>query len=187
DGKLYNGYPTDSVTAHGALELGIHELQDGVVSRGVLLDVPLARGVEFLEPGESIFVDDLERAESDGQVRVEPGDGPQQPALGRLRPGGDRRPGIAAGHERRPRVEPQPAFLLVRPVAGLTVLREDGPNIFNKINAATRRWRQTGGIGAGCTCRKGQANETGQREKQSAVKPGKAAAHRLENFTRHKG
>jgi kynurenine formamidase len=38
------------------------------------LDVPRARGVEFLEPGEPIFVDDLERAESEGGVGVESGD-----------------------------------------------------------------------------------------------------------------
>jgi kynurenine formamidase len=44
------------------------------VSRGILLDIPRTRGVEFLEPGEPIFIDDLERAESDGMVRVEPGD-----------------------------------------------------------------------------------------------------------------
>src|SRR5262249_60631184 len=36
--------------------------------------VPPARGVGFAEPGEPIFVDDLERAESDGHVQVEPGD-----------------------------------------------------------------------------------------------------------------
>ena len=74
DGKLYNGYPTESVTAHGALELGIHELHDGVLSRGVLLDLPHVRGVEFLAPGEPIFVDDLERAEARGAVRVAEGD-----------------------------------------------------------------------------------------------------------------
>ena len=74
EGKLYNGYPIESVTAHGALELGIHELRDGVVSRGVLLDVPRARGVAFLENGEPIFPDDLERAERDAGLRVEPGD-----------------------------------------------------------------------------------------------------------------
>jgi kynurenine formamidase len=73
-GKLYNGYPIERVTAHGALELGIHELRDGIVSRGVLLDVPRARGVDFLEPGEAIFVDDLERAEAQARVRVEAGD-----------------------------------------------------------------------------------------------------------------
>jgi kynurenine formamidase len=74
DGKLYNGYPIERVTAHGAMELGIHELRDGVVSRGVLLDVPAARGVPYLEAGEPIFPDDLERAESNARLRVEPGD-----------------------------------------------------------------------------------------------------------------
>jgi kynurenine formamidase len=74
EGKLYNGYPIEKVSAHGALELGIHELKDGVVSRGVLLDVPASRGVLFLEAGEPIFADDLERAEAHGGVRVESGD-----------------------------------------------------------------------------------------------------------------
>jgi kynurenine formamidase len=74
DGKIYNGYPIERVTAHGALELGIHELRDGIVTRGILLDIPRVRGVEFLEPGEPIFPDDLERAESEGGAGVEPGD-----------------------------------------------------------------------------------------------------------------
>lgn len=74
EGKLYNGYPIERVTAHGAQDLGIQALRHGVVSRGVLLDVAGARGADFLEPGEPIFVDDLERAESEGRVRVEAGD-----------------------------------------------------------------------------------------------------------------
>jgi kynurenine formamidase len=73
-GALYNGYPIERVTAHGALDLGIHELRDGVVSRGVLLDVPRALGVDFLEPGTPVAVDDLERAEADAGLQVEPGD-----------------------------------------------------------------------------------------------------------------
>jgi kynurenine formamidase len=74
EGKLYNGYPIEKVTAHGALELGIHELRDGIVGRGVLLDVPRVRGVDWLEPGDPIFPEDLERAESDAGIRVESGD-----------------------------------------------------------------------------------------------------------------
>jgi kynurenine formamidase len=74
EGKLYNGYPIERVTAHGALDLGIHHLHLGVVSRGVLLDIPRVRRVDFLEPGEPIFVGDLEGAEAEGSVRVEPGD-----------------------------------------------------------------------------------------------------------------
>ncbi len=74
EGKLYNGYPTKRVTAHGALDLGIHELKEAVVSRGILLDIPRVRGVEFLEAGDPIFPDDLERAEGEVGVSVEPGD-----------------------------------------------------------------------------------------------------------------
>jgi kynurenine formamidase len=74
EGKLYNGYPIEKVTAHGALELGIHELREGIVSRGVLLDIPRARGVPHLKPRDPIFPDDLEKAESDAGLCVEAGD-----------------------------------------------------------------------------------------------------------------
>jgi hypothetical protein len=67
EGTLYNGYPIERVTAHGALDLGIQELRHGIVSRGILLDIPRVRRVDFLEPGEPIFIADLERAESDGR------------------------------------------------------------------------------------------------------------------------
>jgi kynurenine formamidase len=74
EGKLYNGYSAERVTAHGALDLGIHELRDGVVSRGVLLDAARVRGVDWLEPGEPIFPEDLEAAESEIGTRVTAGD-----------------------------------------------------------------------------------------------------------------
>ena len=74
EGRIYNGYSSEKVTAHGAEELGIHELRDGVVSRGVLLDVPRARGVAYLEPGDPIYPEDLERAEADAGLQVEEGD-----------------------------------------------------------------------------------------------------------------
>lgn len=74
DGRLYNGYPAERVTARGALELAIDALRDGIVTRGVLLDAAAARGADALEPGEPIFVDDLERAEESAGVRVAAGD-----------------------------------------------------------------------------------------------------------------
>jgi kynurenine formamidase len=74
EGKLYNGYPAEQITAHGALELAIHELEAGIVTRGVLLDIPRARGVSFLEPGDPIFWDDLERAEREAGLTVGSGD-----------------------------------------------------------------------------------------------------------------
>ncbi len=74
DGRLYNGHRAERVTAHGALELGVHHLRDGVVTRGILLDVPALHGAPFLEPGTPIGPADLEAAERAAGVRVEPGD-----------------------------------------------------------------------------------------------------------------
>ena len=72
EGKLYNGYPAETVTAHGATKLGIHRLHDGIVTRGVLLDIPAQRGVDALEPGEPIFPEDLEAAEAKAGLGSEP-------------------------------------------------------------------------------------------------------------------
>ena len=74
EGRLYNGYPAEAVTAHGATKLGIHRLHDGVVTRGVLLDVPALRGVDALEPGQPVFPEDLEAAEAKAGLEVRPGD-----------------------------------------------------------------------------------------------------------------
>ena len=74
DGKLYNGYPAEVVTAHGATKLGIHRLRDGIVTRGVLLDIPALRGVDALEPGEPVFPEDLEAAEEQAGLTVRAGD-----------------------------------------------------------------------------------------------------------------
>jgi kynurenine formamidase len=74
EGRIFNGYPAETVTAHGATRLGIHQLQSGVVTRGILLDVPAVRGVAALEPGEPIFPEDLEAAEARAGLRVGAGD-----------------------------------------------------------------------------------------------------------------
>lgn len=74
EGRLYNGYPAERVTAHGALDGAIDALADGIATRGVLLDVPALRGVPFLEAGDAIHPDELERAEDAAGVRVEEGD-----------------------------------------------------------------------------------------------------------------
>ena len=74
EGKIYNGYPIDTVTAHGATRLGIHHLQAGIVTRGVLLDIPGLVGLEALEPGTPIFPEDLEAAEERAALDVRQGD-----------------------------------------------------------------------------------------------------------------
>jgi kynurenine formamidase len=74
DGLLFDGQPAESVTAQGAQVGTVDILKDGLVGRAVLLDVPRVRGVPWVEPGEHVFREDLEAAESEQGVRVEPGD-----------------------------------------------------------------------------------------------------------------
>jgi kynurenine formamidase len=74
EGALYNGVPADSVTAEGAKVEAIELVRDGLVGRGVLLDIPRLRGVPWLEPGEHVFRADLEAAERAQGVEIEEGD-----------------------------------------------------------------------------------------------------------------
>ncbi len=75
DGQMYNGRPAELITTReGATVESIDIIRDGVVSRGVLLDIPRTRGVKWLEPKEGVYPQDLEAAEKAENVRVEPGD-----------------------------------------------------------------------------------------------------------------
>jgi kynurenine formamidase len=74
DGRLYNGRPADSVSAAGAAVETVEVLKDGLMGRGVLLDIPRARGVRWLEPGDSVLPGDLDEAERSEGVRVGEGD-----------------------------------------------------------------------------------------------------------------
>ena len=73
DGHLYNGYRSDEIDELGSARLGIH-LLGPVITRGVLLDVARARGVDRLPGEHQIGVEDLEAAIEHGGVRPEPGD-----------------------------------------------------------------------------------------------------------------
>jgi kynurenine formamidase len=73
DGVLYNGYPAASITAAGAAKLGIHNIRT-LVSRGVLLDVARAKGVDRLDGGYAITPEDLGAAEELAKVAVGAGD-----------------------------------------------------------------------------------------------------------------
>ncbi len=75
EGALYNGYVrADEVTEAGCARLGVSNYKQGIVSRGILMDIPRLRGVAYLEPGTPIHVDDLEAWEREARLRVESGD-----------------------------------------------------------------------------------------------------------------
>lgn len=75
DGLTYNGLPAQEVlTSKGATSLDIASYGDGVVGRGVLLDIPRHRGVKWLEPGEAVRRTELEACEEAQGVHLGEGD-----------------------------------------------------------------------------------------------------------------
>jgi len=74
DGQMYNGFSKDEVKSTGARRGSIMGACSGLSSRGVLLDLPRALSVDWLEPGQAITVAQLERAEASQGVRVGEGD-----------------------------------------------------------------------------------------------------------------
>jgi kynurenine formamidase len=71
--RLYNDVDFSTTDEAGAHELGIERFGP-VASRGVLLDVARALGVEMFEDGHPITGDDLDRAAELGGLTVESGD-----------------------------------------------------------------------------------------------------------------
>jgi kynurenine formamidase len=72
-GRMYNGFPTSIIDDSGATRLGAEKLGP-IVSRGILLDLATAAGVERLDGGHPLTPDDLDRAEALAQVQVGSGD-----------------------------------------------------------------------------------------------------------------
>ncbi len=72
-GRMYNGYEASTITDAGASRCGIEHLRS-VCTRGVLLDVARAKGVDVLDCPYAITADDLDEAAAMGGVEVRSGD-----------------------------------------------------------------------------------------------------------------
>ena len=74
-GQMYNGYSRDEFTdERGAAKNGILNWKNGILTRGVLMDIPRLKGVEYLEPGTPIYPEDLDAWEKRAHLKVRPGD-----------------------------------------------------------------------------------------------------------------
>jgi kynurenine formamidase len=73
--KTYNGYARAEVnTEKGCTKLGIDNLKNGIVTRGILIDIPRLKNVPYLEPGTPVYVEDIEAWENKAGVKVASGD-----------------------------------------------------------------------------------------------------------------
>ena len=73
-GQLYNGVASTQLSSDGARRLGIETMRTGIVSRGVIVDIPRLKGIPFLPAATSVTPADLDAWERQFQIRIEPGD-----------------------------------------------------------------------------------------------------------------
>lgn len=74
-GLVYNGrQASDVIDSKGATSLDVATYANGLVGRGVLLDIPRFRGVKWLEPGEAVRRAELEAVEKAQGVELGEGD-----------------------------------------------------------------------------------------------------------------
>jgi kynurenine formamidase len=74
DGRMYNDRDVALVSSAGARANSIDRICDGVVGRGVLLDLPRHRRVDWLDDGEAIAPEELDACAEAQGITVEPGD-----------------------------------------------------------------------------------------------------------------
>ena len=75
EGKIYNGIALEAAfTETGCTRMGISGLAGGIVTRGVLLDIPRLKGVDALGAGTHVYPEDIEAWERQAGVTVSAGD-----------------------------------------------------------------------------------------------------------------
>jgi len=73
-GEMYNGFSKSDVNEDGCQKLGIANVKQGILTRGILMDIPRLKGVDYLPPGTAVYIEDLEAWEEQTGVRVSSGD-----------------------------------------------------------------------------------------------------------------
>lgn len=74
-GKMYGGHPSSLVTAsEGARRNSVAVAANGIISRGILIDVPVLQSIDWLEGGEGVGHEQLLGLERALGLTFEPGD-----------------------------------------------------------------------------------------------------------------
>ena len=72
-GRLYNGWPAEEVVPEGARRCGV-EKTEWAITRGVLLDIPRLKSVDYLDDSYAITGDDLDDAMAAQGLDIRPAD-----------------------------------------------------------------------------------------------------------------
>lgn len=74
-GKIYNGFDRSNIKEGvGCPQNGIENQKNGIMTRGILVDMPLMKKVPYLEPGTPVTVADLEAWEKFAGITIRSGD-----------------------------------------------------------------------------------------------------------------
>lgn len=74
-GFVYNGLTLgEAIGPDGALTQAVTVIKDGIVTRGVLIDMPRLRGTAWVEPGEAVMPEEFLAAEAATGTRLRTGD-----------------------------------------------------------------------------------------------------------------
>lgn len=73
-GQMYNGVPMSAVTASGVMKDDVLRYKNGIVTRGILIDIPVLKSKSYLEDDEPIYAEDLIAWEHRAGIKIESGD-----------------------------------------------------------------------------------------------------------------
>ena len=76
-GKLYNGYPLESVSQEiGCTKLGLDQVKEGIVTRAVLIDMTRLKSArsDNSDKAARVYAEDIEAWEKQTALKVSPGD-----------------------------------------------------------------------------------------------------------------
>ena len=75
EGKLFNGFERAKIAqGPGCPDNGVENQKAGIMTRGILVDLPRLRNVAYLEPGTAVYPSDLEAWEKYAGVKIGSGD-----------------------------------------------------------------------------------------------------------------
>ena len=75
EGKIFNGFlRSDIAPGPGCPSNGIENQKNGIMTRGIIVDLPRMKHVPYLEPGTPVYASDLEAWEKYAGIKIGSGD-----------------------------------------------------------------------------------------------------------------
>jgi kynurenine formamidase len=75
EGKIFNGFERSAIApGPGCPSNGVENHKNGIMTRGIIVDLPRMRNVAYLEPGTPVYPSDLEAWEKYAGIKIGSGD-----------------------------------------------------------------------------------------------------------------